>query len=142
MHRYHIIILFHKNDKVDKIEREQVENLQNLILDISTGFEIEFFRTTLFEPQTLMNAYSHGINKISKKTSELSAQLEKMARETFADAIILVENNGFIIGEYAKNDESREMIMNIYMIEFHKILNKLILFILQLLPLNGIRDII
>ncbi|NVM30584.1 MAG: 50S ribosome-binding GTPase [Candidatus Helarchaeota archaeon] len=109
-----VVVLFHKIDKIEKIKEEQVQNVQNSILNISIDLDLEFFRTSIFEPQTLMNAYSHGINRISKQTSELSAQLKEMAAETFADAILLTESNGFIIGEYAKDDESREMLMNVY----------------------------
>ena len=61
-----------------------------------------------------MHAFSEGISKVSKKTSELSLQLKQMASETFADALLLIENNGFILGEYSKDEISKKMCEIIY----------------------------
>lgn len=109
-----IIILFHKCENVKEIDDEKVKNLQNSLMKVSKDFDTSFFQTTIFEPQTLMNAFSCGINKISKKSAELKAQLKDLAEQIFADAIFLIENNGFIIGDYSKDDESRLMCMNVY----------------------------
>ncbi len=109
-----IIILLNKVDKEDDIIAEKLQNLQNTMLDLSKGYDIRFFRTSIYESQTLLRAFSHGITKISKKTGELSSQLRGMAEETFADAILLVESNGFVLGEYAKDDDSRQMVTAVY----------------------------
>ncbi|MHA1321870.1 MAG: ADP-ribosylation factor-like protein [Candidatus Helarchaeota archaeon] len=109
-----IIILLNKNDKFQEIYAEKLQNLQNSILDISRNFKLEFFRTSIFEPQTLMNAFSHGVTRLSKKSNELNNQLKHMAEETFADAILLMEKNGFILGEYAKDADSHNMCMIVY----------------------------
>jgi len=109
-----IIMLLNKNDIKEDIQEDVVQNLQNSLLNISKDFKIEFFRTSIYEPQTLMHAFSHGINKISKQTSELSAQLKDMAAETFSDAILLIEGNGFILGDYSKDEQSRKMGMIVY----------------------------
>lgn len=109
-----IIILLNKSDKEDEIKEEKVQSLQNTLLDLSKDIEIKFFRTSIFEPQSLLVAFSQGITKISKKTDELSTQLKAMAEDTFADAILLTESNGFILGEYANDEASRNTVMSVY----------------------------
>lgn len=109
-----IIILLNKNDRFAEINTEILQDLQNNILNFSEDYKIEFFRTSIFDPQTLMSAFSHGIIKLSKKTGELNNQLKAMAQETFSDALLLVEANGFILGDYAKDEFSRKMAMAVY----------------------------
>lgn len=109
-----IVILLHKCEKTEEIQDEKIKELRDLILSDSNGFEVEFFKTTIYESQTLMNAFSHGINRISDKANELSEQLKELSVETFADALVLIESNGFILGEYTRDEESRKMVMFIY----------------------------
>jgi GTPase SAR1 family protein len=94
----YIIICFHKIDlhlspEMNKMLRERFES-------IAEGFELKFFATTIFNTYSLINAFSYGLRLLSGQTTELIDQLKEFASETGSEAIILLESNGFVIGEY------------------------------------------
>lgn len=93
-----IIICLHKIDL--HLSPEMNKTLRDQFLGIGEGFEIKFFATTIFNTYSLINAFSFGLRLLSGQTTDLQLQLEAFARDTKSEAIMLLESNGFIIGEY------------------------------------------
>jgi len=101
-----IIICLHKIDL--HLSPEMNKALRDQFLAISNGFEVKFFATTIFNIYSLVNAFSYGLRLLSKQTEDLQQQLKNFAKDTQSEAIILLETNGFIIGEYY-NSESEKL---------------------------------
>ncbi len=100
-----IIICLHKIDL--HLSPEMNKTLRDQFLTIGEGFNIKFFATTIFNLYSLVNAFSFGLRFMSGQTTDLQDQLKAFASETKSEAIILLENNGFIIGEYYREDAEK-----------------------------------
>ncbi len=105
-----VIVCLHKIDlhlspEMNKVLREQFEAI------VGDEFAIKFFATTIFNTSSLINAFSYGLRLLSDQTSALIKQLKTFADETKSNAIILLESNGFIIGEYfvPESDQIKKM---------------------------------
>jgi hypothetical protein len=94
----YIIICFHKIDL--HLSPEMNKTLRERFESIAEGFDLKFFATTIFNTYSLINAFSYGLRLLSGQTTELIDQLKEFASETESEAIILLESNGFVIGEY------------------------------------------
>ncbi len=104
-----ILILLHKVDpdiKNNPEIRKNVKILQDLFQEGSKDFKIEFFETSIYDVWTLIKAFSTGLQKLSTKTEILSSHLADFAKKIKANAIILLNQNGYLIGEYASNEIS------------------------------------
>jgi len=93
-----IVICFHKIDL--HLSPEMNKSLRDRFESIAEGFELKFFATTIFNTYSLINAFSYGLRLLSGQTTDLINQLQEFAEETSSSAIILLESNGFVIGEY------------------------------------------
>ncbi len=104
-----ILILLHKVDPDvrDSPEiRQNVDLLMKMFQNASNDAPIEFFETSIFDEWTLTNAFSYGLRKLSTKTEVLSRQLGDFSTKILANAIILLNKNGYLIAEYASNEKS------------------------------------
>ncbi|MHA1276432.1 MAG: ADP-ribosylation factor-like protein [Candidatus Helarchaeota archaeon] len=109
-----IIVCLHKIDL--HLSPEMNKTLREQFLSIIGGdFEIKFFATTIFNISSLINAFSYGIRLLSGQTTDLLNQLKSFATETKSEVIILLEGNGFIIGEYyaAETDKIANLTRNL-----------------------------
>ncbi|MHA1649328.1 MAG: ADP-ribosylation factor-like protein [Candidatus Helarchaeota archaeon] len=101
-----IIVCLHKIDlhlspEMNKALRDRFEAI------VGDEFDIKFFATTIFNLPSLINAFSYGIRLLSGQTSDLREQLKIFATETKSEAIMLLESNGFIIGEYFTSETEK-----------------------------------
>lgn len=104
-----IILLIHKVDPdikhAPKI-RDNVNFLKNMLQEASNGFDVKFFETSIYDEWSLINAFSFGLRKLSTKTEILSSHLSDFAKKILANVIILINQNGYLIGEYAIDESS------------------------------------
>jgi hypothetical protein len=91
-----------------------VAEIKEKINSIKKDFRVRYFETSIYDELSILNSFSIGLAEISKKARELNMELSKLANKVFADAILLVEKNGFIIGEFAKDDNSEHIIKLVY----------------------------
>ena len=104
-----ILLLLHKVDpdiKNDPIIRKKIDGLKKKFQDVSIGFDFIFFETSIYDEWSLINAFSYGLRKLSTKTEVLSHHLTDFAQKILASAIILLNQNGYLIAEYASNEKS------------------------------------
>ena len=106
-----IIILLNKVDPDTKNSPEMRKNIK-ILTDMfqagSKNFEVNFFETSIYDEWSLIKAFSHGIRKLSTKTEMLSQNLAEFAKKILATAMILLNQNGYLIAEYvyANNEQS------------------------------------
>jgi GTPase SAR1 family protein len=104
-----ILILLHKVDPDvrDNPEiRQNVDLIMKMFQNASNDTPIEFFETSIYDEWTLTNAFSYGLRKLSTKTEVLSRQLADFSTKILTNAIILLNKNGYLIAEYASNEQS------------------------------------
>ncbi|MHA1232378.1 MAG: ADP-ribosylation factor-like protein [Candidatus Helarchaeota archaeon] len=111
-----IVVLLHKKDLIDDQDKldKIVENYKQKIDAIKKNFNVRYFITSIYDELSILNSFSIGLAMISSKARELNMELSKLANKVFADAILLLEKNGFIIGEFSKDKESDHVIKMIY----------------------------
>lgn len=100
-----IVICLHKIDL--HLSPEMNKALRDQFLSIGEEFDIKFFATTIFNMSSLVNAFSFGLRLLSRQTTDLQSQLKAFASETKSEAIVLLEGNGFVIGEYYSSDSEK-----------------------------------
>jgi GTPase SAR1 family protein len=85
--------------------RQNIEKLKKMFQDVS-DVQLEFFETSIYDEWSLLKAFSFGLRKLSTKTEILSRYLAEFAQKILANAIILLNQNGYLVGEYATNELS------------------------------------
>ncbi|MHA1341954.1 MAG: ADP-ribosylation factor-like protein [Promethearchaeota archaeon] len=106
-----IIILLHKLDPDIRKKQEFkniVENLKQSFLQICNKYDIniniDFFKTTIHDEASIISAFSNGLLKINKKSTVITNILKEFCSKTFSSAILLLDENSFIMGSYANED--------------------------------------
>ena len=110
-----IIINFHKMDPdiSDTPElKEKLERLTKKFTELSTGFSIHFFNTSIFEVYSLNKSFSEGINALSPNKEIFAAQLQWFASKLNAQAMLLLNENSLILSDYAV-DKDIELVSEI-----------------------------
>ena len=112
-----ILVVLHKSDQdVRKTLQWQknvtsVKNKINLIADEYDRFEVDFFDTTIFQKETIMQMFSLALKKVSETSEIIENILEDFASQIDARAISLISMDGLIFGSYVRN-ETDEMLVN------------------------------
>jgi len=111
-----IIIFLHKMDPDIIKDLKIIENEAKLKYDIlqvlnkfQTNIEIEFFRTTIYDEISIISAFSTSLLKINKKSNIITNVLKEFCNKTFSSVVLLLDENSFIIGSYA-NEENEKYI--------------------------------
>jgi len=104
-----IIVILNKFDPDLKEDEKVLGNLEFLkkgILENSDKFFVKIFQTSIFDQWSLISAYSYGLSQLSPNRELFRNQLEKFARKTNSDALLLLNENGIILSNYAKDEIS------------------------------------
>ena len=104
-----IIILLNKVDPDIKDSpeiRKNIKILRDLFMEGSEDFQVDFFETSIWDLWSLTKAFSSGLVRLSTKAEVLSSLLSEFAKKIMANAIILLNQNGYLLAEYANNEIS------------------------------------
>ena len=102
-----IIFCIHKvdPDAPDDIE-SRVEEIMGMVRKRIEGthFKVKFFETTIFEPYTLITAFSYGLAVLSPNREIFLLQLENLAKLTGAKSVMLLNEKGLVVSDYSVDD--------------------------------------
>ncbi|MHA1870882.1 MAG: ADP-ribosylation factor-like protein, partial [Promethearchaeota archaeon] len=105
--RPYISVLFHKVDPDRRKDKDILDNINHLktkLLDcVKDKFEINFYKTSIHDEPTILNAFSEGLIKVNEKSTMINAVLKEFAQATFSSAVALMDENSFIIGAHYSN---------------------------------------
>ena len=107
-----IVACLNKFDPDLKGSKEIFKNLEIIAEEIkknSDRFQIKIFQTSIFDHWSLITAYSFGIAQLSPNRELFKNQLEKFAKKTSSDAILLLNENGIILSSYSKSEISERV---------------------------------
>lgn len=107
-----IVVCLNKYDpdlKKSETIKEHVKYLKSHIKDLSDDFFVKIFKTSIFSQWSLISAYSFGLNQLSPNKELFRRQLKMFADKTKADALLLLNENGIILSNYAKDSISQKV---------------------------------
>ncbi|MEE9376794.1 MAG: ADP-ribosylation factor-like protein [Candidatus Lokiarchaeia archaeon] len=107
-----IVVCLNKFDPDLKGSKEIFKNLERIadtIQENSDKFFIKIFQTSIFDHWSLITAYSFGLSQLSPNRELFRNQLKKFAKKTNSDAILLLNENGIILSNFAKSDVSERV---------------------------------
>ncbi|MCP4763853.1 MAG: hypothetical protein GY870_18930 [archaeon] len=107
-----ISICFHKIDpdkrKLDSIDKD-IKKITKRIEEMKNNFIIKYYRTSIHDDTTIIRAFSDGILEISEKSKMINDLLKEYAKKTFSSAVVLLDDNSFILGAHYKKKRFLEI---------------------------------
>ncbi len=104
-----IVILLTKYDpdlrnssEIQKNARKIKQNVQKS----SQNFFAKVFETSIFDQWSLISAYSFGLSQLSPNRTLFRNQLKQLAHDTRSSALLLLNENGIILSDFAKDQIS------------------------------------
>ncbi|MFX1374634.1 MAG: ADP-ribosylation factor-like protein [Promethearchaeota archaeon] len=107
-----IVVCLNKFDPDLKGSQVIFKNLEIIADEIeknSSKFQIKIFQTSIFDHWSLITAYSFGLSQLSPNRELFRNQLQKFAKKTNSDAILLLNENGIILSNYSKDEVSERV---------------------------------
>ncbi|MEX2682743.1 MAG: ADP-ribosylation factor-like protein [Candidatus Sigynarchaeota archaeon] len=109
-----IILCLHKSETPQEPDgqvklKKNIEAARELFSAASEDFSVKFFETSIFEPYSLATAFSYGLAALSPNRDIFRYQLEKLAKQSGARGILLVNEKGLIMSDYAVDEESGKL---------------------------------
>ena len=107
-----IVVCLNKFDPDLKDSEKVSENAEFISDEIkfhSDKFFVKIFKTSIFDYWSLISAYSFGLSQLSPNREFFKKQLKSFAAKTEADSILLLNENGIILSNFAKNEISRKV---------------------------------
>jgi Ras-related GTP-binding protein A/B len=128
-----VYIFFNKMDP-DFLKEEQI-HIDGLISDIKdkiakivkSEFTTTFFNTTIYDLWSIISAFSQILLKLYPQSELLDKTIQEFAEKIKpCDAILILDSNSLVIGQYFKNDEAKETLASStpYFLTLNDSLNK------------------
>jgi len=99
-----IVVCLNKHDPDLKGTGEIIERVnffKSRITEKAGKFFVKIFKTSIFDRWSLISAYSFGLSQLSPNRELFRNQLRQFAHKTKSDAILLLNENGIILSNYA-----------------------------------------
>jgi len=113
-----ILIVLHKSDQDFRKTLEWQQNVRaikdsfNPVLDNFKDFNIDYYDTTIFQKETIMQMFSVALKKVSDTYEIIENILEEFARIINSKATSLISMDGLIFGTYHQTNTDEMLINN------------------------------
>ncbi|MFW9874439.1 MAG: ADP-ribosylation factor-like protein [Candidatus Thorarchaeota archaeon] len=110
-----INIFFHKCDPkiIHSVEKEidkHISNLKKEIIETLNYDKILFFRTSIYDPYSIISSISQILLELYPKSQLLQKTIEEFAKKLDCEGLIVIDKNSIIIGSYFKNNNSQKLL--------------------------------
>ena len=98
-----IIVTFHKIDPDKRKDPQILQDtayLKERIEKIKGNFVIDYYNTSIHDEPSVFKMFSEGVLKISDKSKLIGDLLKEYAKTTFSSAVLLLDENSFIVGAH------------------------------------------
>lgn len=107
-----IYIFFHKYDpKLIKSVKNDIDNeiqkLKEEIVETANYRMIKFYKTSIYDPYTIMNPMSMMLLELFPKSELIQKTIEEYTRKLDCEGLIIVDKNSIILGSYFKDNDSK-----------------------------------
>ncbi|MBD3196166.1 MAG: hypothetical protein GF317_14000 [Candidatus Lokiarchaeota archaeon] len=112
-----ILIVLHKSDQDYRKTLEwqkqvrAVKDLFNPIVEEYNNFDVDYYDTTIFQKETIMQMFSIALKKVSETSEIIENILEDFTRTINGKAASLISLDGLIFGSYQQS-KTDEMLVN------------------------------
>jgi GTPase SAR1 family protein len=108
-----IYIFFHKYDPklIQNVKNEiesEIQKLQKEIVETANYRMIKFYRTSIYDPYTIMSAMSKILLELIPKSELIQKTIEEYARKLDCEGLIIVDKNSIILGSCFKDVDSKK----------------------------------
>jgi len=76
------------------------------------GFDLEYYDTSIFQKESIMQMFSIGLKKISETSEIIENILEDFNRQIESRALSIISTDGLIFGNFSKNTTDEMMVNN------------------------------
>jgi len=108
-----IYIFFHKYDPklIQNVKNEidaEIQKLQKEIVETANYRMIRFYRTSIYEPFTIMSAMSKMFLELFPKSELIQKTIEQYAKRLDCEGLIIVDKNSIILGSCFQDEDSKK----------------------------------
>jgi GTPase SAR1 family protein len=114
-----IAVVLHKSDQDIRRTLQWQKNIDAaknkfnaIIEDYDDKFEINYYDTSIFQRETIMQMFSNALMKVSDTSEIVENILEDFATQISGRAISIISMDGLIFGSYTKNETDESLINN------------------------------
>ena len=111
-----IYIFFHKIDPA--LLKSATKEMNDLVVNLKARIEkyvdykkLFYYKTSIFNLYTVMNAFSEVLLKLFPKSALIDESLTAFGKKIDAEGLIVIDDNSLMIGRYFK-DEDIQQVMN------------------------------
>ena len=126
-----IYVFFHKYDPVSMIGSQAELNnfsleLRDKIKNLIDYPEIDFYRTSIFDIQTIIIAFSKILLSKNPKSTVIENTIQDYAEKLDMDALELIDDNSLVLGSFYKNRHVKSLMNAImpFFLEVNEIFEK------------------
>jgi len=110
-----IVILFHKYDpklihNVETQIKSEILKINKEIVKRVDYKKLQFFRTSIYDPYTIMNAMSKILLNLIPKSELLQKTIDEFTRKLDCEGLIITDKNSIILGSCFKDNESKKLL--------------------------------
>ncbi len=108
-----IYIFFHKYDPklIQHVKNEiesEIQKLQKEIVETANYRMIKFYRTSIYDPYTIMSAMSKILLELFPKSELIQKTIEEYARKLGCEGLMIVDKNSIILGSCFNDEDSKK----------------------------------
>ncbi|MFX1500337.1 MAG: ADP-ribosylation factor-like protein [Promethearchaeota archaeon] len=106
-------IFFHKCDPqlINNLTlKNQIDDVMKQIQETVEYENIYFFRTSIYDPYTLMSTLSKILLELYPKKELIQKTIEEFAKKLDCDGLIIIDKNSIILGAHFRDDGSKEIL--------------------------------
>ena len=108
-----IYVFFHKYDPklIHNVKNEidsEIQKLQKEMVETANYRMIRFYRTSIYDPFTIMSPMSKMLLELFPKSELLQRTIEEYAKKLDCEGLIIVDKNSIILGSCFKDDDSKK----------------------------------
>ena len=127
-----VFVFFHKYDKeyTNPLSTTELNNnslaLRNVIKEEIGYDNIEFYRTSIYDMQTLLIAMSKILLSVNSRSKAVESAIQELAERLGSEGLELIDDNSLIVGFYYKNKHIEELMNAVtpYFLEVNEIFEK------------------
>ena len=127
-----IYIFFHKNDPelAESLKfkiNDSISFLEGKIVDIKNYPEISFYKTTVFDLSSIINAMSEILLSLFPRSKVIETAIQGYVNKAGVEGVELIDDNSLIISSWYKNDDIKEMLnlLSPYFLRLNDVFKKL-----------------
>jgi len=108
-----IYVFFHKYDPklIQNVKNEidtEIQKLQKEIVETAKYRMIKFYRTSIYDPFTIMSAMSKMFLELYPKSELIQKTIEEYAKKLDCEGLIIVDKNSIILGSCFQDEDSKK----------------------------------